>query len=119
MRILDRSASINFFLPISLQESANNHAKTGGKSGAKRCSSDGNALLPNPRTVSMTLHYDKNVLSKDATAMFAIYGQILSHDLTLAPEDFLQDCCSNPDRDECFSIYVPDTDPHFVNAVKM
>ena len=35
-----------------------------------RCMSDGNALLPNPRVVSMTVHFDSNQHSRKVTKVY-------------------------------------------------
>ena len=47
-------------------------------------------LLPNPRTLSITLHYDKkeeNLESATSSHMVMQMGQFVDHDITLAPEE--------------------------------
>nr|XP_022310855.1 peroxidase-like protein [Crassostrea virginica] len=76
--------------------------------------------LPSARDVSNAVHRkDITSVNSQLTPFLTTFGQFLDHDFTSTPlmqgenGEIIEDCCSAPDRFECFSIAIPANDPHF------
>ncbi|XP_052794045.1 myeloperoxidase-like [Mya arenaria] len=81
----------------------------------------GGMTLPNPRTISNTVHRAGNQMleEKAFSYMMMIFGQFLAHDIVLT-EMFTRDdgdpldCCQNDSANsECFPIHIPSGDSFF------
>ncbi|XP_068625548.1 peroxidase-like [Battus philenor] len=79
-----------------------------------------NSSLPNPRTISLKVFYDKNLIDKKWTLLTMQWGQVVAHDMALSlpiPADgvvccdangkFTEDSFTNP---ICAPIPIPDID---------
>ena len=87
----------------------------GGSSGgsSSTCPSR-SSTLPSPRYVSHTFHTSENISATSVTHMLTQWGQFLDHDITLTPEEHIDDCCSaEADDDECFPIFVSSADSFY------
>merc|ERR1712156_1101519 len=74
--------------------------------------------LPSARTVSHLFHNDHDAPSPDVTHMVTQWGQFLDHDVTGTPEFHdPDDCCAEPDREECINISVGDGLDSFYNPL--
>merc|ERR1711935_928875 len=63
--------------------------------------------LPSARTVSHLFFTNMSVPSPALTHMVTQFGQFLDHDVTGTPEFHSPDnCCANPDAEECINISV-------------
>ena len=63
--------------------------------------------LPSARTVSHLFHTDTDIPSLAVTHMVTQWGQFLDHDITGTPEFHSpDDCCADPDAEECINISV-------------
>ena len=63
--------------------------------------------LPGARLVSATVHTSADVPSTRATHFTTQFGQFLDHDITLTPEEHVENCCSDNAGDEaCLTIDV-------------
>ena len=81
--------------------------------GTKGCPSR-SSTLPSPRFVSHTFHTSENISATSVTHMLTQWGQFLDHDITLTPEEHIEDCCSEEtDDDECFPIFVSSSDSFY------
>ncbi|XP_071090525.1 salivary peroxidase/catechol oxidase-like [Haliotis cracherodii] len=94
-----------------------------GKGTPRQMSVNG-GLLPNPRTVSVTVHSDKSVLNNEHSLMLMQWGQFINHDMVGTPnttdsEGDILDCCKEPTdvttnpASECFSIFIPNQDRYY------
>ncbi|XP_022246594.1 peroxidase-like isoform X3 [Limulus polyphemus] len=93
-----------------------------------RKASSGNEL-PNPRLVSTTIHFEKDVPAGDFTHLLMQWGHFLSHDITFTPSRSFPrgdvalalrkiiDCCAPEDRhnSQCFPFAIPPDDPFFTH----
>ena len=81
------------------------------------CGPESNGTLPNPRTVSELLHPDENTPAT-VTHIFTIFGQLVDHDISLAPEIEFEaeegeeepNCCDEDfmeNHPDCFPIFTP------------
>ncbi|RXG73264.1 Chorion peroxidase [Armadillidium vulgare] len=76
-------------------------------------------FLPSARAVSLTVHRDKDTPHKHMTALTAVFGEFLFHDLTHTPQmaGYIGQrlkCCGINFEDfhpECYPIRLPDNDP--------
>jgi len=70
--------------------------------------------LPNAREVSTSIHHSRSsapLHHKKLTLMVMQFGQLLDHDISLAPESSVEECCSNSEKsDDCFPIALPSED---------
>ena len=74
--------------------------------------------LPSARTISHLFHTDIDVDSPEVTHMVTQWGQFLDHDITATPEFHEpDDCCAEPDREECINISVGDGLDSFYNPL--
>ena len=81
--------------------------------GTKGCPSR-SSTLPSPRFVSHTFHTSENISTTSVTHMLTQWGQFLDHDITLTPEEHIDDCCSaEADDNECFPIFVSSADSFY------
>ncbi len=112
--------------------SASGHCHTGGNNSSPstswKCRGEKEALLPNPRKVSLALrkelvedfredrHDDRNGGGKAApvlSALFVYFGMLMHYDLSLIPKaSGTEDCCDGDPSDDqdlrqCFPIYLP------------
>ena len=66
--------------------------------------------LPGARLVSTTIHDNDNIPSTRATVFFSQFGQLLNHDVTLTPEEHMNECCKKQaaglNEPECSPIDV-------------
>ncbi|XP_061182767.1 peroxidase-like protein [Saccostrea echinata] len=81
--------------------------------------------LPSARDVSNAIHQERATSVNAVITPFVYsFGQFLDHDFTSTPlmEDengnLIEDCCSNPERFECFSIPVSSNDPYFTDPTR-
>ncbi|XP_050520444.1 peroxidase-like [Daktulosphaira vitifoliae] len=77
--------------------------------------------LPNPRSISARIHRDLPKPHRtDISFMFAAWGQLIDHDLTLTAETkepiTRQEikCCSGATHPSCIPIHVPSDDQFFI-----
>nr|XP_034339114.1 peroxidase-like protein [Crassostrea gigas] len=82
-------------------------------------------MLPSARDVSNAVHQETvDSVNSQLTPYVTTFGQFLDHDFTSTPlmqdenGNIIQDCCSSPERFECFSISVSANDPHFRDPTK-
>ena len=72
--------------------------------------------LPGARLVSTTIHQHTDTPSTTSTVFFSQFGQLLSHDTTLTPEEHVNKCCekkaNGENEPECSTIDVS-YDEHF------
>lgn len=71
--------------------------------------------LPNPRSISNTIHNDIPI-EGPYNLMKMQWGQFINHDITntaLSSYDGLVDCCKQPQTRGCWPIYVPPSDPFY------
>ena len=69
-------------------------------------------VLPKPRQVSLVISKDKDEKDRSLNNMAIYFGQFLDHDVSLSPEQELDDCCTHDD-DECMKIELPTNDPFY------
>jgi len=83
--------------------------------------------LPSPREISIKVHQNTEHLDKQVSLMIMQFGQYISHDISLTPEQSFD--CSNErmlDKDlalsedlrVCFNIPVEEKDPFFAGRVR-
>ncbi|XP_064489819.1 peroxidase-like [Ornithodoros turicata] len=86
-----------------------------------RVAKSGNPL-PNARRISFTVHANRNVPSPEITHLVMQFGQIVDHDLVIAPQEanpvnpqVALDCClvETQNFSQCFPIPVPEDDPFY------
>ncbi|XP_071514131.1 uncharacterized protein [Panulirus ornatus] len=81
--------------------------------------SSGGEFLPSARSISLIIHRDHDTPHKYMTAIAAIFGQFISHDLSHTPQmaGYIGQrlrCCGVNFSDfhpECYPIRIPDEDP--------
>ncbi|KAL3855351.1 hypothetical protein ACJMK2_014567 [Sinanodonta woodiana] len=79
-----------------------------------------NRTLPNPRTISNSVHRqegDAPIMSNRLSLNVFQTGQYLNHDFISTPletdDEGKLDCCKERNRKECFPVLIPKGDPHF------
>ena len=68
------------------------------------CDTIGDAMLPNPRTVRRQFHSDERIEDPQATLLFTLFGQFLSHDISFTPEAEFRGCCEDLKEEACFAM---------------
>ena len=85
-------------------------------------------LLPNARIISRKLFpqsdnkdlpWRQSPESPERTDLASVFGQFLSHDMTLKWDGGKKPNCSKPTETECFEIPVSSDDPVFVDSIPM
>lgn len=76
--------------------------------------------LPDPRTLSLNLHFHYNRPTNYVTHMYMFFGQLLDHDLTLTPQSTTVDnqaieCCppATETHPQCRPILLSENDPFY------
>ena len=73
------------------------------------------AFLPSARLISTTVHPDCDAPDIKATHMVTQFGQLVDHDVTLAPEHEPEGCCEKNPGEFCAPIEIPFNDPFYSN----
>lgn len=86
-----------------------------------------NGTLPSARIISSIVHAagETSDIDKTRSAFIMLFGQFLAHDIVQTPivkepNGDVLDCCGDDSaREECFTISVPEDDPHFMPSTCM